>query len=76
MCVYVSIYIYLSIYFKIILIKFLEVIPREEITYNWKNIITNTSNTLFKNMHSVGCWWLMPVILATQEAETRRISVW
>jgi hypothetical protein len=23
----------------------------------------------------VGCWWLTPVILATQEAEIRRIEV-
>jgi hypothetical protein len=30
---------------------------------------------LFKECHSTRRWWLMPVILATQEAEIRRIKV-
>jgi hypothetical protein len=29
----------------------------------------------FKNYALAGCWWLMPVILVTQEAEIRRILV-
>jgi hypothetical protein len=29
----------------------------------------------FKNINLAGCLWLMPVILATQEAEIRRIVV-
>jgi hypothetical protein len=30
---------------------------------------------LIKNKNLAGCWWLRPVILATREAEIRRISV-
>jgi hypothetical protein len=30
---------------------------------------------LYKLYNSAGCWWLTPVILATQEAEIRRIKV-
>jgi hypothetical protein len=26
-------------------------------------------------LSNAGCWWLIPVILATQEAEIRRIMV-
>jgi hypothetical protein len=29
----------------------------------------------FKNLVSMGLWWLTPVIIATQEAEIRRIMV-
>jgi hypothetical protein len=29
----------------------------------------------FKYNYSARCWWLTPVILATQEAEIRRIAV-
>jgi hypothetical protein len=29
----------------------------------------------FKDRISAGCWWLIPVILATQEAEIRGIKV-
>jgi hypothetical protein len=29
----------------------------------------------FKNSTRARCWWLTPVILATQEAEIRRIGV-
>jgi hypothetical protein len=28
-----------------------------------------------KKKEQVRCWWLMPVILATQEAEIRKITV-
>jgi hypothetical protein len=30
---------------------------------------------LYKKENVAGCWWLMPVILATQQAEIRRISI-
>jgi hypothetical protein len=30
---------------------------------------------MWKNKNIAGHWWLMPVILATQEAEFRRITV-
>jgi hypothetical protein len=30
---------------------------------------------LKRNEIPAGCWWLTPVILATWEAETRRIAV-
>jgi hypothetical protein len=29
----------------------------------------------FKNWGIIGLWWLTPIILATQEAEIRRIAV-
>jgi hypothetical protein len=29
----------------------------------------------FKKYDLARCWWLMPIILATQEAEIRRITV-
>jgi hypothetical protein len=29
----------------------------------------------FKNSRTAGCWWLLPIILATQEAEIMRITV-
>jgi hypothetical protein len=35
---------------------------------NPKHVISS----LFKNVNSVGRWWLTPVILAIQEAEIRR----
>jgi hypothetical protein len=31
--------------------------------------------SLVKNSLLAGCWWLMPVILAAQYAEIRRIAV-
>jgi hypothetical protein len=31
---------------------------------------------LFKKFHWVWCWWLTPIILATQEAEIRRTAIW
>jgi hypothetical protein len=33
------------------------------------------SLVLGKNSITARCWWLMPIILATQEAEIRRITV-
>jgi hypothetical protein len=35
----------------------------------------NLSDLLFKTAIAAGHWWLMPAILATQEAEIRRIAV-
>jgi hypothetical protein len=32
--------------------------------------------SLIKISFPAGCWWLMPVIWATQYAEIRRITVW
>jgi hypothetical protein len=31
--------------------------------------------TIYKKVSLAGCWWLIPVILATQETEIRRIAV-
>jgi hypothetical protein len=31
--------------------------------------------TLKKSLQEIGHWWLTPVILATQEAEIRRITI-
>jgi hypothetical protein len=30
---------------------------------------------MYKEVSGARCWWLTPVILATQEAEIRRIAV-
>jgi hypothetical protein len=37
--------------------------------------VPSLKNKKIKIKKIVGCWWLMPVILATQEAEIRRIVV-
>jgi hypothetical protein len=34
-----------------------------------------TNNELFKKFQIARHWWLMPIILATQEAEIRRVMV-
>jgi hypothetical protein len=36
---------------------------------------TSIRNSFQKKLKQAGCWWLVPVILATQEAEIRRITV-
>jgi hypothetical protein len=36
--------------------------------------LKNTENKDYKNRISAGHWWLMPGILATQEAETRSLK--
>jgi hypothetical protein len=38
-------------------------------------MIYKLDNIKFKKLNAAGCQWLMPVILATQEAEIRRIMV-
>jgi hypothetical protein len=56
----------------------------EDFPYSWiKSHVTSpdkleTECDPIKNSKSfwAGCWWLTPIILATQEAEIRRISVW
>jgi hypothetical protein len=41
----------------------------------WVGKIASLTNiTLFSKIQRAGCWWFMPVILAAQEAEIRRIS--
>jgi hypothetical protein len=40
----------------------------------FKNKKIKVSKHLKKN-HTAGCWWLMPIILATWEVEKGRISI-
>jgi hypothetical protein len=43
----------------------------------WKQIPSNpTTGYIYKNWNQARNWWLIPAILATQEAEIRRIMVW
>jgi hypothetical protein len=46
-------------------------------SYSWaasfKNGFVHTGLGVFLRYSTAGCQWLMPIILATQEAETRRI---
>jgi hypothetical protein len=37
--------------------------------------VRHTRDSVLKKQTLAGCWWFTPVILATQEAEIRRISV-
>jgi hypothetical protein len=37
--------------------------------------LSRENKSVIKNLPTAGCWWLTPVILATQEAEIRRITV-
>jgi hypothetical protein len=43
----------------------------------WGNLMPSEQPGLthLLNITTAGCWWLIPVILATQEAEIRRTSV-
>jgi hypothetical protein len=40
-----------------------------------KNSIYFFSKKILKEVIKLGCWWLMPVIIATREAEIRRNAV-
>jgi hypothetical protein len=40
-----------------------------------RRIIAVHKKKLNQKPETAGCWWLTPVILATQEAEIRRITV-
>jgi hypothetical protein len=39
------------------------------------NVIITSMKVSHKKARFAGSWWLMPVILVTQEAEIRRIAV-
>jgi hypothetical protein len=41
----------------------------------WANS-SEFANCIQKVAAAAGCWWFMPVILASQEAEIRKIAVW
>jgi hypothetical protein len=39
------------------------------------NTMRITADFSAETLKAAGCWWLTPIILATQEAEIRRIAV-
>jgi hypothetical protein len=50
-------------------------LPQKYLTLQSKYLHQKSKKVYKTYMLEAGCWWLTPIILATQEAEIRRIEV-